>query len=82
MNNGLSRAARNVAESGSESRKEHLNLVDLRNGSISYSEVGDEYSVGYSGMWEFLKQHSKEKFAFVHNHNNDTFFLKPIFERC
>lgn len=74
VNNGLSKAAHNVAKLGSDSRNEHLNLVNLHNGKISYTEIGDEGSVGYAELWKYLKTHPNESFAFVHNHNNDTFF--------
>ncbi len=74
VNNGLSKAAHDVAKKGSQARKEHLNLVNLNNGEISYTEIGDESSVGYAELWKHLKSHPNESFAFVHNHNNDTFF--------
>lgn len=74
VNNGLSKAAHNVAKLGSDSRNEHLNLVNLHDGKISYTEIGDEGSVGYAELWKYLKTHPNESFAFVHNHNNDTFF--------
>lgn len=73
VNCGLSKAAHDVAKLGSETQKEHLNLVNLKNGNIEYTEVGDYGSVGYSRLWEHLKTHPNNSYAFVHNHNNDTF---------
>lgn len=73
VNCGLSKAAQEVAKSGSKTQKEHLNLVNLNNGHIEYTEVGDYGSVGYSGLWEHLGAHPNNSYAFVHNHNNDTF---------
>ena len=74
VNKGLSKAANNVAKLGSKSGNEHLNLVNLKTGEISYSEIGNSDSVGYSEFWNHLRTHPNESYAFVHNHNNDTFF--------
>ncbi|MBR4858127.1 MAG: hypothetical protein IKU08_02975 [Clostridia bacterium] len=74
VNNGLSKAAHNVAKLGSKSRNEHLNLVNLSDGKITYSEEGVSDSVGYAELWKYLKANPDKSFAFVHNHNNDTFF--------
>ena len=70
----LSSASKGVAELGSKDDLEHLILVDLSNGSHSYSEVGNHFSVGFEKFREYVKEHKNQRFAFVHNHNTDGYF--------
>lgn len=53
---------------------EHLKLVDLNTGDISYFEDGTAESVRYEEFWNFLSENKDKKFAFVHNHNTATSF--------
>lgn len=70
VNAGLSEACRKVAELGGSDKYEHMYLVDLETGSLSYYETnGEPKSVGYK-VWDYLKV-NQGKFAFVHNHNTD-----------
>ena len=74
VNAGISKAIRDVAMKGSESRTEHMYLVNLDTGGLDYYETNGEFSsVGYE-FREYLTKHSNEQFAFVHNHNTDGSF--------
>lgn len=71
VNNGLSEAAKEVARLGDKDRCEHLYLVDLQTGALSYYETnGETNEVGFA-FKKFLNQNKSKKFAFVHNHNTD-----------
>lgn len=70
----LSKASANVAKLGSKDGVEHLYLINLLTGEADYYEKGNEYSVGFEGYREFIKEHKNERFAFVHNHNMDGYF--------
>lgn len=69
INDGLSMAAKKVAELGSGDRNEHMYLVSLSDGTLAYYETnGIPDQVGIK-FWEYAKEHKEETFAFVHNHN-------------
>lgn len=72
VNQGLSDAARSVAQKGGSDGNEHMYLVDLESGALEYYETdGLPNEVGYD-FWKHLDGH--KKFAFVHNHNTNSFF--------
>lgn len=74
VNAGLSDAARSVAEKGGSDGCEHMYLVNLKTGTLDYYETNHmAHEVGYK-FWGYLKEHSDEEFAFVHNHNTDSAF--------
>lgn len=71
VNNGLSNAAKKVAKLGEQDRCEHMYLVDLKTGELSYYETnGEANEVGFT-FRKFLEQNKDKKFAFIHNHNTD-----------
>lgn len=71
VNNGLSDAAKRVAKLGEQDRCEHMYLVDLKTGELSYYETnGETNEVGFE-FRKFLNQNKSKEFAFVHNHNTD-----------
>ena len=71
VNNGLSKAARKVAELGEKDGCEHMYLVDLQNGNLDYYETnGLPNEVGYN-FWKKLKENTEKRYAFIHNHNTD-----------
>ena len=72
--NGLSLASKTVAEFGAKDRLEHLILVNLSSGAHVYSEIGNEFSVGFEAFRKYITEHPKERLAFVHNHNTDGYF--------
>lgn len=74
VNAGISKAARDVALKGSESRTEHMYLVNLKTGELEFYETNNESSsVGYM-FYKHLTEHPDGKYAFVHNHNTDSAF--------
>ena len=74
VNQGLSEAARKVAQLGEKDRCEHMYLVDLENGKLSYCEGnGLPRGVGFD-FWSELEKDRKKRYAFVHNHNTDGYF--------
>lgn len=74
VNAGISKAVRDVAMKGSESRTEHMYLVNLKTGELDYNETNNEFSsVGYA-FRQYTADHPDRKFAFVHNHNTDGSF--------
>ena len=74
VNEGLSKAIRDVAQKGGKDHCEHLNLVNLKTGEIEFYETNHlETEVGYD-FWKYLKKNSEKQFAFVHNHNTDSSF--------
>lgn len=76
VNEGLSKAIRDVAQKGGNDHCEHLNLVNLKTGEIEFYETNHlETEVGYD-FWKYLKKNSEKQFAFVHNHNTDSSFSK------
>lgn len=69
VNEGLSKAAADVAQKGSRDRCEHMHLVNLKTGKIEYYETnGEADQVGYK-FGEFLMNNPDKEYAFVHNHN-------------
>lgn len=75
VNEGLSRAAKNVAKLGGKDRCEHMYLVDLKSGELAYYETnGEPNSVGESILWKYIKAHPDKDYAFIHNHNTDSSF--------
>lgn len=74
VNEGLSEAIKDVAIKGSKNGSEHMYLVDLLSGELSYYETnGLPNEVGYD-FWKFISENKDKKFAFVHNHNTDSSF--------
>lgn len=73
VNYGLSDATRRVAEKGSVSKREAMELVDLRTGKSVFEEIGYFDSVGGEKFWQFIEQHPNDRLAFVHSHNTDGF---------
>ncbi len=71
VNDAMSASCKNVARLGSETRVEHLNLLDLETGDIVYTEIGDAVSVGHDAYREFLNSHTGNHLAFIHNHVTD-----------
>lgn len=70
---GLNKAAREVAIEGSESRYEHMRLVNLGNGEIECPHTdGLPNQVGGKILYEYLKNHPETEYAFIHNHNTET----------
>ena len=67
----ISMACKEVAQRGSEDRKEHLCLVNMDKGKIEYRETGGDDSVGGPSFWEHIKKRKDQRFIFVHNHNTD-----------
>lgn len=71
VNKGLSEASRSVAELGGKDYNEHMYLVNLENGELSFYETnGYPGEVGYK-FWDELRKDRTIKYAFVHNHNTD-----------
>lgn len=70
----LSRASEKVAREGGTDGREHLQLVDLKNGSLLYHEDGDETTVGGPKFWEYIRENPQQEIAFIHNHLSDGFF--------
>ena len=74
VNEGLSKACRKVAELGGQDHNEHMYLVDLQNGDLSYYETnGMPNEVGYE-FRKYLLDRPDKIYAFVHNHNTDGMF--------
>ncbi len=71
VNDAMSASCKNVAKLGSETRVEHLNLLDLDTGDIVYTEIGDAVSVGHDAYREFLNSHTGNHLAFIHSHVTD-----------
>ncbi|MBO4693576.1 MAG: hypothetical protein J5659_04195 [Clostridia bacterium] len=72
-NDGISKAARKVAELGGTTKTEHLSVVNLSTGKEEYYEIGDYGSVGGDKFWKFISDNSDKELAFIHNHNTDGF---------
>lgn len=69
INQKVSSAVKEVARLGSIDKKEHLILVNTKNGRMEYMEdSADSGSVGGNDFFEFISQHPNDKFSFVHNH--------------
>lgn len=83
INNGLTKAAIDVAKKGSRDGFEHMYLVDLNNGGLEFYETNHESgSVGYD-FWKVLDDNPDKEYTFVHNHNiissfSETDLLTPI----
>ncbi len=87
VNHGLSEACKSVADVGLKNDCEVLHLVNLDTGIIEYEEIGTNESVGNELFWEFVKQNSKKRYAFVHNHNTMSCFSETdmrtlLFDNC
>ncbi|MCM1190525.1 MAG: phage minor capsid protein [bacterium] len=81
INEGLSKAAREVAKEGSETGWEHMRLVNLQNGAIECAHTdGEPSQVGGKMLWDYLKNHTEQKYAFIHNHNMATELSLPDVE--
>ena len=77
VNEGLSKAIEDVAMKGSADRCEHMHLVNLSSGNLTYYETnGEPNSVGYN-FWKELDKNPNENYAFIHNHNTDSSFSEP-----
>lgn len=68
VNERISEACKQTAPNGSKDNKEHLVLVNTKNGDWVYEEVGDAGQVGGPEFYKYLSEHPQDKFAFVHNH--------------
>lgn len=81
INAGLSKAAMEVAKEGSKTGWEHMRLVNLKNGTIEcpYTD-GEPSQVGGKVLWDYLKNHKDQKYAFIHNHNVATELSLPDVE--
>ena len=76
VNDGLSRAAEEVARLGSDTMWEHCKLVNLETGNIEFSTTDKEFSqVG--GFYKHIMENAEEKYAFIHNHNTGTKLSLP-----
>lgn len=76
VNDGLSRAAKEVARLGSDTMWEHCKLVNLETGNIEFSTTDKEFSqVG--GFYKHIMENTEEKYAFIHNHNTGTKLSLP-----
>ena len=72
VNDSISNACRDLAIKGSETQTEHMYLVNLSTGKLEHYETNDNFgSVGYL-FRRYLKEHTSDKYAFVHNHNTDS----------
>lgn len=81
INDGLSKAALDVAREGSETGWEHMRLVNLENGAIECPHTdGESSQVGGKILWDYLKEHKDQKYAFIHNHNTATELSLPDVE--
>lgn len=81
VHEGLSKAAREVAYEGGKNSWEHMRLVNLKTGEIQCPHTDKEFnSVGGRVLWEYLKEHPDEQFAFIHNHNTATELSLPDVE--
>lgn len=74
LNQKISEACKSVAKLGENDGKEHLILLDLKNGNVVYNECGTESSVGDEKFWNFLSENNKASFAFIHNHKTASSF--------
>ena len=74
LNRSISEACKSVAKLGEIDEKEHLILLDLKNGNEVYSELGTDSSVGDEGFWNFLAENRQSSFAFIHNHKTASSF--------
>lgn len=73
---GLSMAAREVAQAGSQNMWEYCKLVNLKTGENVFSHTDKEFS-SVGGFYKYLMAHENEEFAFIHNHNTDTILSVP-----
>lgn len=81
INAGLSKAAIDVAKEGSKTGWEHMRLVNLENGVIECQHTdGESSQVGGKILWDYLKNHKDQKYAFIHNHNVATELSLPDVE--
>ena len=83
VNEGISDALKEVARKGSQDRCEHMYLIDLKTGEKAYYETNGEASSVGLDFWRFVKEHSQNDYAFVHNHNiisslSETDLMTPI----
>lgn len=73
VNRGLSEANRRVAELGSQTKREAMELIELKTGLSKFNELGDFDSVGGERYLRFIARNPNGRFAFVHSHNTDGF---------
>lgn len=76
VNDGLSKAAKEVARLGNDTMWEHCELVNLKTGNIEFSTTDKEFSqVG--GFYKHVLANPEETYAFIHNHNTATKLSLP-----
>lgn len=81
INDGLSAAAKEVALEGSETRYEHMRLVNLDTGKIECPYTDElPNQVGGRTLYRYLDSHSENRYAFIHNHNVATELSFPDIE--
>lgn len=69
VNNGLTKAAIDVAQRGTVDGYEHMYLVNLKTGELEFYETNQDSSgVGYN-FWKVVHDNPDKEYAFVHNHN-------------
>lgn len=69
VNNGLTKAAIDVAKKGTEDKNEHMYLVNLVTGELEFYETNSESGSVGRNFWKIVDENSDKQFAFVHNHN-------------
>lgn len=58
-----------------------MRLVNLENGAIECPHTdGESSQVGGKILWDYLKEHKDQKYAFIHNHNTATELSLPDVE--
>lgn len=76
VNDGLSKADKEVARLGNDTMWEHCELVNLKTGNIEFSATDREFSqVG--GFYKHVLANPEETYAFIHNHNTATKLSLP-----
>lgn len=83
VNDGLTRAAIELAKKGTEDGCEHMYLVNLKDGSLEFYETNhDEGGVGYA-FKKIVRENADREYAFVHNHTiksslSETDLITPL----
>lgn len=76
VNDGLSKAAIEVARLGSDTMWEHCKLVNLKTGEIEFSTTDHEFAqVG--GFYKHAMKNPTSEYAFIHNHNTPSALSLP-----
>lgn len=70
VNDSISSACKETVFRGARDGNEHLILVNLKTGKFAYEEIGERRLVGGKAYYAFLDRNPKERFAFVHNHQD------------